>query len=283
MSVAALERPVVAALQMTSGNDVPANLRSAERLLRAAHARGACVAVLPENFALMPVRGAERRAMAEAPGEGPVQSLLARLAAELRLWIVAGTTPLTLRGEPRLATACLVFDAAGQRVARYDKIHLFDVDVPEKNESYRESAHFAPGRTPVVVDTPAGRLGLSVCYDMRFPELYRSLLDAGAEWFTMPAAFTVPTGEAHWETLLRARAIENLCAVVAAAQWGMHPNGRSTYGHSMIVDHWGRVLASQPEGEGIVTATLDRAAQAEARRIFPALRHRVLDRKPEGP
>jgi nitrilase len=170
-----------------------------------------------------------------------------------------------------------VFDADGRRVARYDKIHLFDVDLPEKNESYRESAHFAPGRAPVVVDTPAGRLGLSVCYDMRFPELYRSLVATGAEWFTMPAAFTVPTGQAHWETLLRARAIENLCAVVAAAQCGLHANGRSTWGHSMIVDHWGRVLATQAAGEGVVVATLDRAAQAEARRTFPALEHRILN------
>lgn len=271
--------PVVAAIQMTSGHDVPQNLRTAERLLRVAAAgHGARVAVLPENFSIMARDDAERRAVAEADGDGPIQAFLARVAAAEKLWIVAGTTPLRLPGEERLATACLVYDDSGRRVARYDKIHLFDVELPDRNESYRESAHFAPGRDVVVVDTPAGRLGLSVCYDMRFPELYRALSAAGAEWFTMPAAFTVPTGQAHWETLLRARAIENLCPVVAAGQCGQHPNGRSTWGHSMIIDHWGRVLAQLATGEGVVAAPLDTAAQRETRRTFPALAHRVLAR-----
>lgn len=270
---------VVAAIQMTSGTEVAANLRTAERLLRVAAAeQGACVAVLPENFSIMARNDAERRAGAEDDRAGPVQDFLARIAAAEKLWIVAGTTPLRREGESRLATACLVYDASGNRVARYDKIHLFDVDLPEKSESYRESAHFAPGSDVVVVDTPAGRLGLSVCYDMRFPELYRLLSAAGAEWFTMPAAFTVPTGQAHWETLLRARAIENLCHVVAAGQWGAHPNGRSTWGHSMIVDHWGRVLTELAAGEGVIATSVDIAAQREARRTFPALTHRVLGR-----
>jgi nitrilase len=269
--------PVVAAIQMTSGHDVSQNLQTAERLLRGAAAEhGSRVAVLPENFSMMARHDAERHAVAEDDGAGPIQDFLARIAAAEQLWIVAGTTPLRLPGEERLATACLVYDSAGTRVGRYDKMHLFDVDLPERRESYRESAHFAPGREVVVIDTPAGRLGLSVCYDMRFPELYRALSVAGAEWFTIPAAFTVPTGQAHWETLIRARAIENLCPVVAAAQWGQHPNGRSTWGHSMIVDYWGRVLAELAMGEGVVAMAFDTAAQREARRTFPALAHRVL-------
>jgi nitrilase len=206
----------VAAIQMTSSNVRDDNLATARGLLEQAAHAGARVAVLPENFSIMAQRDAERRAVAEVDGEGPVQDFLANTASRLGLWIVAGTTPLILANEARLATSCLVYDDKGQRVARYDKMHLFDVELPDKNESYRESAHFAPGRTPVVVDTPAGKLGLSVCYDMRFPELYRQLVAAGAEWLSMPAAFTVPTGQAHWEILLRARAVENLCHVVAA-------------------------------------------------------------------
>jgi deaminated glutathione amidase len=267
----------VAAVQMNSGNDAPENLRVAGELLERAAGQGARVAVLPENFSIMARRDAERRAVAEEDGAGPVQDFLSRTARQLQLWIVAGTTPLfRTGGEERLATSSLVYDASGARVARYDKIHLFDVDLPEGQESYRESAHFAPGLKPVVVDTPAGRLGLSVCYDIRFPELYRALMAEGAEWFTIPAAFTVPTGRAHWEPLLRARAIENLCPVVAAAQWGVHANGRATWGHSMIIDHWGRVVAELAEGVGVICADLDREAQREARRTFPALEHRVL-------
>jgi nitrilase len=266
----------VAAIQMTSSNVRDDNLVTARGLLeRAAHA-GARVAVLPENFSIMAQRDAERRAVAEVDGDGTVQSFLASSARELGLWIVAGTTPLILATDSRLATSCLVYDDQGKRVARYDKIHLFDVELPDKNESYRESKHFAPGRTPVVVDTPAGKLGLSVCYDMRFPELYRQLVAAGAEWLSMPAAFTVPTGRAHWEILLRARAVENLCHVVAAAQWGVHANGRGTWGHSMLIDHWGKVVAELPEGTGIVIADIDLDAQRETRRTFPALSHRVL-------
>ena len=279
MTAAAADGAVVAAIQMTSGYDAAQNLRTAGRLLHeAAAVHGARVAVLPENFSIMARSDVERRAVAEEDGAGPIQEFLARTAAAEKLWIVAGTTPLKRPGEQRLATACLVYNSAGARVARYDKMHLFDVDLAENDESYRESAHFAPGATVVVLDTPAGRLGLSVCYDMRFPELYRELSAAGAEWFAVPAAFTVPTGQAHWETLLRARAIENLCQVVAAAQWGRHANGRSTWGHSMIVDHWGHVRAELPEGEGVVAAALDTSAQHEMRRRFPALAHRVLGR-----
>ena len=265
----------VAAVQMNSGNDRDANFAAAGRLLEAAARAGARVAVLPENFSMMAQRDADRPALAEADGAGPVQDFLARTAASLEMWIVAGSVPLANGPGERIAQACLVYAANGTRAARYDKIHLFDVELPEGGESYRESAHMAPGNTVVCVDTPAGRLGLSICYDLRFPELYRCLQAAGAQWFTVPAAFTVPTGKAHWEPLLRARAIENLCYVVASAQCGVHPNGRRTYGHSLIVDYWGRVLSELPEGEGVVTAALDQAAQSEARRKFPALTHRV--------
>jgi len=267
---------IVAALQMTSSADVGANLDTAARLAAEAVARGARVLVLPENFAFMGLRDADKLAVAEADGRGPIQDALAALAQRHAAWIVGGTLPVATADGRRVAAACLGFDSAGQRVARYDKIHLFDVDIPARDESYRESAFVAPGAAPCVLDTPAGRLGLSVCYDMRFPELYRAMAHRGAEWFVMPSAFTVPTGRAHWETLLRARAIENLAFVVAAAQWGRHQNGRETWGDSLIVDHWGAVLARLPEGEGVVTASLDRAAQAEARTRFPALQHRRL-------
>jgi nitrilase len=176
----------------------------------------------------------------------------------------------------RSAAACLVYDAAGERRARYDKIHLFDIKVPDKDERYRESATIAPGRQPVVVDTPAGRVGLAVCYDMRFPELFRQLSAQGAQLLSLPSAFTVPTGRAHWETLLRARAIENLCFLMAPAQSGLHASGRETYGDSLIVDFWGTILARLPHGPGVVTAELDRDKQAEVRESFPALDHRVF-------
>ncbi|HEX9208365.1 MAG TPA: carbon-nitrogen hydrolase family protein [Steroidobacteraceae bacterium] len=266
----------VAAVQMTSGADVARNLEGAFALLRGAQAHGAIVAALPENFACMG-RGEEAKlAVAEAPGDGPIQSFLAATARELGLWIVAGTVPLRVEGEPRVAAACLVYDAGGRVVARYDKIHLFDVDVPGKAESHRESRSVRPGAATVVVDTPVGRLGLAVCYDLRFPELFRALLAAGAEWFCLPSAFTVPTGRAHWEILVRARAIENLCHLVAPAQSGFHENGRETHGDSMIVEPWGRVLARLPRGTGVITAELDLARQRRLRQDFPAVDHRRL-------
>jgi deaminated glutathione amidase len=269
--------PRIAALQMTSGPDVSANLATARRLLGAAREAGACVAVLPENFAFMGRSEAERREVVEAPGSGPVQDAIAGTARELGLWIIAGTTPIALPGDPRPANACLVFDDHGRQVARYDKIHLFDVDLPGRDEGYRESANAAPGRVPVVVETPAGRVGLSVCYDLRFPELYRCLVADGAEILSVPAAFTAPTGRAHWEVLLRARAVENLCYVVAAAQSGLHRNGRETFGDTLVADFWGRVLRRRPRGSGVVVAEVDRAAQQRTRRSFPALSHRVLE------
>jgi len=266
----------VAALQMTSGADVQANLEQARTSLEEAARLGAQLAVLPENFAFMGLADADKRAVAEAEGSGPIQDFLARTAARLQMWIVAGTIPLRAGADGRVAAASVVYRSDGTPAARYDKIHLFDVDIPARKESYRESAHVAPGSRPQVVDTPAGRLGLSVCYDIRFPELYRALSAAGAQILSVPSAFTAPTGRAHWETLLRARAIENLCYVIAPAQSGFHANGRETYGDSMVVDYWGRILRRLPRGTGCVVADLDLAAQAEVRDSFPALRYRIF-------
>jgi deaminated glutathione amidase len=266
----------VAAAQMTSGPDVAANLAIAEELATAAAQAGAGLLALPENFAFMGLHDADKRRVAEPHGAGPIQSWLAATARRLKLWIVGGTMPLVRGEDERVAAACLVFDADGREAGRYDKIHLFDVDLPERGEKYRESANIAPGSSPNVLQTPFGRLGLSVCYDVRFPELYRQLSAAGAQLLTIPSAFTTATGRAHWEPLLRARAIENLCYVVAPAQSGFHPSARETYGDSMIVDYWGRVLARRPRGRGIVVAEIDLTRQAEARAAFPALAHRVL-------
>ena len=266
----------VAAIQMTSSHDVAQNLEAAGQLLRAAKDAGAEVACLPENFAFIGLRDADKLSVAEADGSGPAQQFLSDTARSLGLWILGGT--INIRGsQERVANASLLFDAAGRRVARYDKIHLFDVSIPGRDEQYRESRHVAPGQRIVVADTPVGRLGMSVCYDMRFPELYRELVVRGAEWLVMPAAFTVPTGHAHWETLLRARAIENLCYVVAPAQVGTHSSGRETYGDSLIVDYWGQVLVRLGKGAGVITADLDLGKQAETRARFPALENRRLE------
>lgn len=271
----------VAAIQMTSGHDLEANLAVAAEQLAAAAAQGAVLAALPENFAFMGRDSADKRVIAEPEGAGRIQNFLADSARRLKLWIVGGTVPLRQSGsgpavDGRVAAACLVYRADGQRAARYDKMHLFDVDVPGSSESHRESAHTAPGREPRLVETPAGKLGLAVCYDLRFPELFRVLSRQGAELLVVPSAFTVPTGRAHWESLLRARAIENLCGVIAPAQWGAHSNGRETHGDSMIIDHWGKILARLPTGVGCVVADLDPAARSDARVRFPALEHRVV-------
>jgi deaminated glutathione amidase len=267
---------LVAAIQMTSGPDVAANLEQVLPLLENAAERGVQLAVVPENFAFLGLRDADKREIAEADGAGPIQDFLASTARRLRMWIVGGTIPLRGGDDGRTAAASVVYDSDGSRVARYDKIHLFDVDIPGRSERYRESAHVAPGSQTVVVETPVGRVGLSVCYDVRFPELFRRLSAAGAEILTVPSAFTSPTGRAHWETLLCARAIENLCYVIAPAQSGFHPNGRETYGDTMIVDYWGRIVQRLPRGRGCVLAQIDTARQAEVRQNFPALEHRVL-------
>jgi predicted amidohydrolase len=267
---------VVAAIQMTSSHVVADNLAVAAGLLREAKELGSEIACLPENFSFIGLHDADKCQVAEADGEGPVQSFLSETARELKMWILGGTIVIRGNGAVRVANSSLLVDAAGKRVARYDKIHLFDVTIPGRDEQYRESTHVAAGRELVIADTPVGRLGLSVCYDMRFPELYRELVARGAEWLAMPAAFTVPTGRAHWETLLRARAIENLCYVVAPAQSGTHSSGRETYGDSLIVDYWGQVLARLAKGAGVITADIDLAKEAETRARFPALTNRQL-------
>jgi len=269
--------PIAAAIQLNSVADPDVNLAAAERLLRQAAAAGAALALLPENFAFMGARERDKLAFAEADGQGPIQDFLAATAQELKLWIVAGTVPLTVPGDAdKVYAACLVYNAQGERAARYDKIHLFDVEVPG-GERYRESATIARGALePVVVQTPIGKLGLSVCYDLRFPELYRALAAQGAEVLCMPAAFTASTGQAHWESLLRARAIENQCFLIAAAQHGTHAGGRATHGHSLILDPWGEVLAQQAAGDGVVTAPLPPARLEQVRSSFPALTHRRM-------
>ena len=266
----------VAAIQMTSSHLVAENLAAAGEYLRQAKDQGAQIACLPENFSFLGLKDADKLQVAETDGEGVVQAFLSSTARKLRMWILGGSINIKGDSPKRVANASLLIDADGKRVARYDKMHLFDVTIPGRNEQYRESSHVVPGREVVVADTPVGRLGLSVCYDMRFPELYRELVARGAEWLAMPAAFTVPTGQAHWETLLRARAIENLCYVVAPAQIGLHSNGRETYGDSLIVDYWGKVLCRLPQGSGVISADIDLKAQAESRGRFPALDNRQL-------
>ncbi len=263
-----------AVIQMVSGADVDANLAEADRLLGEARRGGAQLAILPENLACMTPDMAALHAIAESPEGGPLQRRLAEMARRHGLWLVAGTLPL-LADAGRMTNTTLVFDAAGRPVARYDKIHLFDVSVPG-GETHRESAHVAPGDRGVVLDTPVGRLGLAVCYDLRFPELFRALLDQGAELFALPAAFTHATGQAHWEVLLRARAIENQCFMLASAQGGQHFEGRRTFGHSQIIGPWGELLARHAEGPGLAIAEIDLAAQRALRTRFPALEHRRL-------
>jgi len=274
----------VAAIQMNSGPDLRANLELAARLLAEAAADGCALAVLPENFALMPARGRDKAQHAEYPGEGPIQEFLAATAALHEIWIIAGSMPLVSPdiANERVYGACPVYDAHGEAQAIYRKIHLFDVDLADRGESYRESRSMFPGDDPVAVDTPAGRAGLSICYDLRFPELFRRLVDDGATLFTVPAAFTQTTGKAHWHTLLRARAIENLAYVIAPGQYGEHPDNRATFGHSLICDPWGRVLAEQAAGNCVVAADIDLGLQARLREEFPALSNRRLDCRPNN-
>jgi nitrilase len=269
---------IAAAIQMSSSADLGANLTVARHLLREAAEAGAVLAALPENFAFMGVHDKDKLALAEPESAGPIQDFLASTARELKLWIVAGTVPLAVEGDSgRVWPASLVYDSEGRCAARYDKIHLFDVVVPG-GERYLESATIARGdtRQAEVVETPVGQLGLTVCYDLRFPELYRALTAAGAEVLCVPAAFTYRTGQAHWETLLRARAIENQCFVIAPGQHGTHASGRRTWGHSMIIDPWGDKIAALGEGDGVALAPLDMNRLAEVRRQFPALTHRLL-------
>ncbi|TBO31488.1 carbon-nitrogen hydrolase family protein [Aquabacterium lacunae] len=277
----------VAALQMVSTPDVARNLATAERLIRQAAADGAELVALPEYFCLMGQRDRDKLAIAEPDlgdalpsPKAPMQSLLARLARELGLWLVGGTLPLHSHTPERVCNSVLVYAPQGQRMARYDKIHLFCFD--DGTQRYDEGATLQAGRQPVAFTATdrqgqPWRVGLGVCYDLRFPELFRALSQPEpCDLFILPAAFTHTTGQAHWEVLLRARAIENLAHVLAPAQGGLHENGRRTFGHSLAIGPWGEVLAVQAEGEGVVMATLDRCAQATRRQQLPALQHRVL-------
>ena len=266
----------LAVIQMVSQDDVLANLATARRLLEQAAAGGARLAVLPENFAAMGRRDLAQLGRDEASGQGPILPWLKQAARDLKLWIVAGTLPLPPDDQPDgKAHACsLLIDEHGERAARYDKLHLFDVDVADARGRYRESDDYAFGAHVVVADTPVGRLGLTVCYDLRFPELYSALRSAGVELISAPAAFTAVTGAAHWQVLVRARAIETQCYVLAAGQGGTHPGGRETFGHSAIVDAWGQVLAEQSQGETVLLASRDASEQAAIRQRMPVAGHR---------
>jgi nitrilase len=266
---------------MRSGRTVAANLEQADRLLAEARRRRAELALLPENFALMAQSDPERWEAAERGGRGPVQDYLSQTARRLGIALIGGTLPI--RSGTRVYAASLAFDAHGRVIGRYDKMHLFDVDLGP-GERYRESAGTRPGNGPQVVRLAGIPVGLSVCYDVRFPELYRCLVADGARLLTVPAAFTVPTGRAHWTTLLRARAIENQCYVLAAAQSGRHEGGRRTYGHSCLIDPWGRLVAErQAPGPGIVLGHYDSGCLEQIRGRLPALRHRRIHPAGTGP
>ena len=264
----------VAAVQMTSGTNVEANLDTAAQLLAEAAASSVTLAVLPENFAFLAAEESDKLAIAESPDGGPVQTFLAEQARAHSMWLIGGTTPIRGVEDRRAYAASLLYDPNGRCRARYDKIHLFDVGVPGAEENYRESATSIPGSEPVSFAAPFARIGMAVCYDVRFPALFDCLGALGLDILSLPSAFTVPTGEAHWHVLLRARAIESLCYVVAAAQAGEHSGGRRTYGHSMIVSPWGEVLADLPAGPGVVTADVDMIRLEGLRARFPALEHR---------
>jgi len=264
----------VAALQMVSTPDVPRNLDAAAALIAQAAADGAALVLLPEYFCLMGRRDDDKLAVAEAPGDGPIQRFLAEQAARHGLWVIGGTLPLRESSGQRVRNSCLCFAPDGRPAARYDKMHLFAFD--NGREQYDEGRVLAAGGLPVALQAGALRVGLSVCYDLRFPELYRALMQPACDLLTVPSAFTYTTGAAHWELLLRARAVENQCYVLAAAQGGRHENGRRTWGHSLLVDPWGEVLAMRAEGPGVVAAEVDGGRLAEVRRQLPALQHRRL-------
>ena len=263
----------IAAVQMVSSPDVDANLKRADALIAEAAAQGARVVGVPEYFCILGLRDTDKVAVREPDGMGPIQSFLAATAAKYKVWLVGGTVPLECPDPGKVMNSVLVYDDHGARVARYDKIHLFGFD--NGSERYEESRTIVPGATPVAFDSPFGRMGLSVCYDLRFPELYRAFGPIDLIW--VPSAFTATTGKAHWEPLLRARAIENLTYVIAPAQGGKHANGRSTHGHSMIIDPWGVILAERDNGEGVIVAEIDRAHTAKMRGQLPALEHRRVN------
>lgn len=276
-----------AVVQMVSTGNLDDNLAAADRLVAQAVQQGAGLVLLPENFAVLDGGPLAARAEREGDETAPLQRFLSDLARSHDIWLIGGTMPMMTRPrmgvaeaetvpDGRVRPASLVFDNEGRQVARYDKIHLFDVQVDDGQAQYSESRSFEPGDQVETIATPAGTVGLSICYDLRFPELYRRLLENGAEIFTVPSAFTQVTGAAHWEVLLRARAIENQCYVLAANQGGVHNARRETFGHSMIVDAWGRVLACVEKGEGVAVADIDRGGMQELRRKMPVQQHRRL-------
>lgn len=268
-----------AALQMASGPNVKANLDEAEKLIKIAVQQNAELVVLPENFAIMGMSDMDKVAAAEEADSGPMQDFLSEQASRHGIWLVGGTIPLQSKEHGKVYATCLLHNSSGEKVARYDKIHLFDVTIEANNESYTESETITSGDEVVVADTPFGKLGLAVCYDLRFPELFRAMADVGMEICALPSAFTNLTGNAHWESLLRARAIENLCFMIAAGQGGYHVNGRETHGDSMIIDPWGVVLNRLPQGTGAVVSVIDMEQLKRTRESFPALRHKRLDCK----
>ncbi|BBP05291.1 hydrolase [Sulfuriferula plumbiphila] len=263
----------MAAIQMASGPNVSANLAEAERLVALAVAGGAKLVVLPEFFAIMGNKDTDKVAAREEEGKGPIQKFLASAAKKHKIWLVGGSVPLACDNPKKVRNSCLVYDDKGKLVARYDKIHLFGLDLGV--EHYQEEKTIEPGDQIVVLDSPFGRIGLSVCYDLRFPELYRAM--PNVDIILVPSAFTATTGKAHFETLVRARAIENLAYVIAPAQGGYHLSGRETHGDTMIVDPWGVVLDRLPRGSGVVMAGINPAYQASLRKSLPALKHRTLD------
>ncbi|HDR9252019.1 carbon-nitrogen hydrolase family protein [Burkholderia vietnamiensis] len=262
----------VAALQMVSTPDVARNLADAGHLIEQAAADGAQLVLLPEYFCFMGHRDTDKLALAEPYRDGPIQQFLAQAAQRHRVWVIGGTLPLQAPESDRVLNTTLVFDPSGREAARYDKIHLFNFE--KGDESFDEARTIRAGDTVVAFDAPFGRVGLSVCYDLRFPELYRRMGDCAL--LVVPSAFTYTTGRAHWETLLRARAVENQCYVLAAAQGGRHENGRRTWGHSMLIDPWGEIVAVRDEGAGVVAGALDPQRIADVRQSLPAWRHRVL-------
>ncbi|HMB73640.1 MAG TPA: carbon-nitrogen hydrolase family protein [Gammaproteobacteria bacterium] len=265
----------VAALQMNSRTGLDRNLAQAEQLLSEAAAAGVELAVLPENFSYLGAQDADRVVAAEAPGDGPAQAFLGEQARRHGMWIVGGTVPIRSGEEGRVFSRSLLLSPQGSVAAQYDKLHLFDVEVPGREaESYRESDTTVPGEHPTVANVPIGRIGMTVCYDLRFPALFHRLSVLGMDILIVPAAFTVPTGRVHWRALLQTRAFESLVYVIAAGQWGEHAQGRQTWGHSAIVSPWGDLLGMLDSGVGVVTAEIDLDRQLELRRKFPVLAHR---------
>ncbi len=266
----------LAAIQMASGSNVASNLIEARRLIQASARAGAKIAILPENFAIMGMTEQDKVVIREDFGSGQIQDFLAQQAIDFDIWIIAGTIPISTEHENLIRASCLVYNNQGTVIAQYDKIHLFDVNVPDSDDTYLESETIEAGSEVCVFESPIGRVGIAICYDLRFPELFRRMSEQGAEIFVIPAAFTSITGKAHWEPLLKSRAIENLCYVAASAQGGYHVNGRETYGHSIIVDPWGVILDELSSGSGFVISEIDQNKIKNLRKIFPALQHRKL-------